>query len=114
VARANGFNRVVLLGYSMGGTVCTNFIANHDAPEVLGLLTIAHPASLPEALRLRWERYGATPSYEEVADYARPIVAAAAGNDDVLLHVVTQADHVFPGCVDVVSDMAAAWLANLA
>ena len=196
VARANGFDRVVLLGYSMGSTVCTNFIANTDAPEVVGLLTIAHPASLPEALRLRWQRYGATPSYEEVADYARPIVAedpddppgdriftvmrangprptpengeiwtyatwwssrgpesphavsrdqigkvrvpiailqagndhliqpgegydllstaAAAGNHDVLLDVVTQADHVFTGCVDVVSDLASAWLANLA
>ncbi len=75
VARAHGFGRIALLGYSMGCTVCTNFIANHDVPEVVGLCTIAHPESLPEALRLRWQRYGATPTYEEVVERARPIVA---------------------------------------
>jgi len=47
---------VVLLSYSIFSTVCPNFIANHDAPEVVGLFTIAPPASLPEALRLRWLR----------------------------------------------------------
>jgi len=75
VARAHGFTRVALLGYSMGCTVCTNFLANHDVPEAVGLCTIAHPESLPEALRLRWQRYGSTPTYDEVAEYARPIVA---------------------------------------
>ncbi len=196
VARGHGYERVVLLGYSMGCTVCTNFLANHPAPEVVGLCTIAHPESLPESLRLRWQRYGAQPTYEEVADYARGVVAddpdnppgdriftvmrangplstpengeiwtyatwwssrgpesphavsrdqigkvrvpiailqagndhliqpgegyvlastaERAGNADVLLDMVPHADHVFTGCVDVVSDLAAAWLAGLA
>ena len=196
VARVNGFDRVVLLGYSMGCTVCTNFLANHEAPEVVGLCTIAHPMSLPQSLRERWQRYGATPTYDEVAEYARPIVAgdpddprgdriftvmrangplptpengeiwtyatwwssrgpesphaesreqigrvhvpvailqagndhliqagegyelariaAVAGNHDVFLDMVPQADHVFTGLVNVVSDMAARWLAELA
>lgn len=194
--RANGFDRMVLLGYSMGSTVCTNFIANHELPEVVGLCTIAHPESLPEALRLRWQRYGSVPSYEEVADYAREVVAedpddppgdriftvmrangprptpengeiwtyatwwssrgpesphaesreqigrvhvpiailqagndhliqpgegyalsrmaTEAGNPHVLLDMVPQADHVFTGCVDEVSAMAAAWLEQFA
>ena len=195
-ALGRGAERVVLLGYSMGCTVCTNFLANHEAPEVVGLCTIAHPMSLPQSLRERWQRYGATPTYDEVAEYARPIVAgdlddppgdriftvmrangplptpengeiwtyatwwssrgpesphaesreqigrvhvpiailqagndhliqagegyelariaAAAGNHEVFLDMVPQADHVFTGCVDVVSDMAARWLADLA
>lgn len=75
VAARQGYERVALLGYSMGCTVCTNFIAQEQPPQVVGLCTIAHPESLPESLRLRWQRYGATPSYEEVAEVARPIVA---------------------------------------
>ncbi len=196
VARAHGFTRMALLGYSMGCTVCTNFLANHEVPEMVGLCTIAHPESLPEALRVRWQRYGATPTYEEVAEYARPIVAEhpddppgdriftvmrangplstpengeiwtyatwwssrgpesphavsrdqigkvrvpiailqagndhliqpgegyelahvaeRAGNADVFLDVVPHADHVFTGCMDDVTDLAARWLAELA
>ena len=195
VARAHGFGRMALLGYSMGCTVCTNFLANHHVPEMVGLCTIAHPESLPEALRLRWQRYGATPTYEEVAEYARPIVAEdpddppgdriftvmrangplptpengeiwtystwwssrgpesphavsrdqigkvtvpiailqagndhliqpgegyalahvaeQAGNRDVFLDMVAHANHVFEGCMDDMTDMAARWLAEL-
>ncbi len=195
VAARQGYDRVALLGYSMGCTVCTNFIAQEQPPQVVGLCTIAHPESLPESLRLRWQRYGATPSYEEVVEVARPIVAEnpddppgdriftvmrangpmptpengeiwtyatwwssrgpesphaesrvqianvtvpiailqagndhliqpgegyelarvaeRAGNSDVFLDMVPQADHVFTGCVDEVSGMAAQWLAGL-
>lgn len=194
-AGRQGYDRVALLGYSMGCTVCTNFIAQEQPPQVVGLCTIAHPESLPESLRLRWQRYGAAPSYEEVVEVARPIVAEdpddppgdriftvmrangpmptpengeiwtyatwwssrgpesphaesrvqianvhvpiailqagndhliqpgegyelahiaeRAGNADVFLDMVPQADHVFTGCVDEVSGMAAAWLAGL-
>ncbi len=75
VAKANGFPRVVLMGYSMGSTVCTNFIAEVQPPEVVGLCTVAHPASLPESLHARWTRFGASPSYEEVVDIVAPVVA---------------------------------------
>jgi len=75
VARNNGFPRVALLGYSMGSTVCTNFVAEVQPPEVVGLCTVAHPESLPESLRMRWLRFGASPTYEEVVGIARPIVA---------------------------------------
>ena len=196
VAATHGYHRVVLLGYSMGSTVCTNFIAERQPPEVVGLCTVAHPASLPEALYMRWTRFGSIPSYHEVVEIARPIVAEnpddppgdriftvqrangplptpengeiwtystwwssrgpeahhamsreriglvkvpiailqagddhlvnpgegyeltaaanAAGNHDVLLDMVPEANHVFTGCIDVVSAMAAEWLAKLA
>ncbi len=195
VAKANGFPRIALLGYSMGCTVCTNFIAEMQPPEVVGLCTVAHPASLPESLHIRWTRFGSSPSYDEVVQIARPIVAEnpdapphdriftvmrangplptpengeiwtyatwwsargpeahhavsreriglvnvpigifqagndhliqpgegyelvsaahAAGNPDVLLDMVPEADHVFTGCIDRVSEMAANWLARL-
>jgi dienelactone hydrolase len=69
--RRRGYERVVLLGYSMGATMVTNYQAVRQAPEVLGLCTVAHPLSLPESLRRRWARYGAVPDYDEVAWRAR-------------------------------------------
>jgi hypothetical protein len=41
-------------------------------------------------------------------------VAERAGNADVFLDVVPHADHVFTGCMDDVTDLAARWLAELA
>ena len=40
-------------------------------------------------------------------------VAERAGNSDVFLDMVPHADHVFTGCVDEVSGIAAQWLSGL-
>jgi len=50
----------------------------------------------------------------QIAKVRVAIAILRAGNDDLLLHVVTQADNMCTGSRDVVSDMAAAWLANVA
>jgi len=71
VLRRRGFQRGVLLGFSMGATVVTHYQALRQPADVVGLCTLAHPASLPGALRLRWGHYGAEPGYEEVAELAR-------------------------------------------
>lgn len=68
VLRRRGFRRIVLLGFSMGATVVTHYQALRQPPDVVGVCTLAHPASLPAALRLRWDHFGADPGYEEVAD----------------------------------------------
>ena len=68
VLRRRGFRRIVLLGFSMGATVVTHYQALRQPPEVVGVATLAHPASLPAALRLRWEHFGADPGYEEVVE----------------------------------------------
>jgi pimeloyl-ACP methyl ester carboxylesterase len=72
--RRRGYDRIVLLGYSMGATMVTNYQALRDAPEVVGLCTVAHPLSLPDSLRLRWARHGASPSYEEIERRARELL----------------------------------------
>jgi len=69
--RRRGYERVVLLGYSMGATMVTNYQALRQAPEVAGLCTVAHPLSLPDSLRMRWGRFDSSPSYDEVAAAAR-------------------------------------------
>ena len=68
VLRRRGFRRIVLLGFSMGSTIVTHYQALRQPPDVVGVCTLAHPASLPAALRLRWDYFGADPGYEEVVE----------------------------------------------
>lgn len=68
VLRRRGFREIVLLGFSMGATVVTHYQALRQPPDVVGVCTLAHPASLPDALRLRWAHFGAEPGYEEVSE----------------------------------------------
>ena len=68
VLRRRGFRRIVLLGFSMGSTIVTHYQALRQPPDVVGVCTLAHPASLPAALKLRWRHFGADPGYEEVSE----------------------------------------------
>jgi pimeloyl-ACP methyl ester carboxylesterase len=70
VLRRRGFARIVLLGFSLGATMVTHYQALRRPPDVVGVCTLAHPASLPSALRLRWDYYDSVPTYAEVADEA--------------------------------------------
>lgn len=69
--RRRGYSRIVLLGFSLGATVVTHYQALRRPPEVVGLCTLAHPASLVNALRRRWEKFDAEPGYQEVLRRAR-------------------------------------------
>lgn len=69
--RRLGFRRMALCGFSMGSTMVTHYQALRRPDDVVGVVTVAHPRSLPEALRNRWERFGASPTYEEMATRAR-------------------------------------------
>jgi hypothetical protein len=48
----------------------THYQALRQPEDVIGVCTLAHPASLPAALRLRWDYYDSEPTYAEVADAA--------------------------------------------
>ncbi len=86
--RRLGFQRIVLCGFSMGSAMVTNYQALRRPDDVVGVATLAHPRSLPEALRGRWERFGATPSYAEVTAEARARLAPdpeASENDRIFV-----------------------------
>jgi pimeloyl-ACP methyl ester carboxylesterase len=89
VLRRRGFRRIVLLGFSLGATVVTHYQALRQPPEVVGVATLAHPASLPAALRLRWDHFGADPGYEEVAELVHTHLAPdfEDGRRDRIFHV---------------------------
>jgi pimeloyl-ACP methyl ester carboxylesterase len=88
ILRRRGFRRIVLLGFSMGATMVTHYQALRQPLDVVGVCTLAHPASLPSALRLRWNHFGADPGYEEVVERAHLRLAPdyeSARNDRIFL-----------------------------
>jgi hypothetical protein len=89
VLRRRGFRRIVLLGFSLGATVVTHYQALRQPPDVVGVATLAHPASLPGALRLRWDHFDAEPGYEEVAEIVHRQLAPdfEDGRRDRIFHV---------------------------
>ncbi len=85
LARARGFRRVVLVGYSLGASIATHYQALRQPPEVVGLCTLAHPWSLPESIRRRWTVHRARPSYTEVERLALRAGVDRDGGDDVII-----------------------------
>ncbi len=85
MARELGFSRVVLVGYSLGASVVTNYQALRQPLEVVGLCTLSHPWSLPESIRRRWTAFGARPSYTEVERAALRAGIDRDGPDDVIV-----------------------------
>ena len=75
--RERGFDTIVLSGYSSGATLATRVAALHGEPDLAGLVCMANPWGLPESMRRRADRYGATPAYEELTE----LVQGAIGDD---------------------------------
>ncbi len=83
LARRMGHRRIVLLGYSLGATMVTHYQALRRPEDVAGLCTLAHPLSLPGALRRRWSRFGADPDYDTIAERARAVLGDDPDDDTV-------------------------------
>jgi dipeptidyl aminopeptidase/acylaminoacyl peptidase len=75
--RDQGFDTIVLSGYSSGATLATRYAATHHVPDLRALVCLGNPWGLPQAMRERADRFGATPGYEELAG----IVEEAIGDD---------------------------------
>ena len=81
-----GYERIVMLGYGQGATQVTHHQALRRPGGVEAVCTLAHPASLPAALRERWERLGASPGYDEVlAEARRRVGPGGTGEDEIFV-----------------------------
>ena len=65
--REQGFDTIVLSGYSSGATLATRYAATHHMPDLRGLVGLGNPWGLPQSMRERADRFGASPPYEELA-----------------------------------------------
>ena len=87
--RGEGYDTIVLSGYSSGAALATRFAATHHVPDLRGLVCLGNPWGLPQSMQSRAERYGATPDYAELADTVRRAIGANpdAPEDDRLFLV---------------------------
>lgn len=77
--REQGFDSIVLSGYSSGATLATRFAATHHVPDLRGLVCLGNPWGLPQSMQRRSEQYGARPDYGELVQMVR---RAIGGNPD--------------------------------
>jgi pimeloyl-ACP methyl ester carboxylesterase len=68
--RGMGFRKLVLSGHGLGGCMAIRYgaLRNDPAkyPDILGVIAIATPYSLPDTISRRWERFASEPEYAEV------------------------------------------------
>jgi dipeptidyl aminopeptidase/acylaminoacyl peptidase len=74
--RAEGYDTIVLSGYSSGATLATLYAATHHLPHLRGLVCLGNPWGLPQSMQQRAERFGALPAYEELVEIVRRAIGA--------------------------------------
>lgn len=72
--RDQGYDQVILSGYSSGATLVTLYAAARPVEGCRGLLCLGNPWGLPQAAERRSEKYGAQPGYWELAEEVRRTV----------------------------------------
>ena len=74
--RSEGFDTLIVSGYSRGATLATRYAATHHVPELRGLVCLGNPWGLPESMERRARQFGAAPNYDELT----ATVLAAVGD----------------------------------
>lgn len=73
-----GYKKIILSGYSLGGSIVLRYTALRNDPSAYpslkGVIALATPRSMPDSIRRRWDRWGSEPSYEEVYRRAKEIL----------------------------------------
>jgi pimeloyl-ACP methyl ester carboxylesterase len=87
--RAQGFDTIILSGYSSGATLATRYAATHHVPDLRGLVCLGNPWGLPQSMKRRADQCGALPDYAELTTQVRRAIGADpdAPEDDRLVVV---------------------------
>lgn len=71
----NGYTKIIVSGYSLGGSIVIKYSSARNDLEVLkGVVALATPYSMPDSIKRRWEYYGSQPSYDDVYEEAKQIL----------------------------------------
>jgi pimeloyl-ACP methyl ester carboxylesterase len=80
--REAGYKKIVVAGHGLGGCMAIRYGAlrndSEKHPDIVGVIAMATPHSMPETIRTRWDRFGSEPSYDEVYNRAKRIFRADA------------------------------------
>jgi dipeptidyl aminopeptidase/acylaminoacyl peptidase len=87
--RAQGFDTIILSGYSSGATLATRYAATHHVPDLRGLVCLGNPWGLSQSMKRRADHFGARPDYAELTTTVRRAIGADpdAPEDDRLVVV---------------------------
>jgi pimeloyl-ACP methyl ester carboxylesterase len=80
--REQGFDTIVLSGYSSGASLATRYAATHHVPDLRGLVCLGNPWGLPQSMQRRADHFGATPEYGELIDTIRRAIGANPDDPD--------------------------------
>ncbi len=80
--REQGYDTIVLSGYSSGATLATRYAATHHVPDLRGLVCLGNPWGLPQSMKQRADRFGAVPAYAELTANARREIGADPDSPD--------------------------------
>lgn len=69
-----GFQRIFLLGYSLGASMVVHWAANRARDNVKGLILEGIHYSIPDSQKRRLARWGSCPTYEEVYERAKAVL----------------------------------------
>lgn len=71
-----GYDSLILSGYSSGATMAVRFAATRDLPHLRGVVLYGAPWGLPESLELRCEQWRSDPPYAEIVRMVEDAIAA--------------------------------------
>lgn len=72
--QSEGYDHVVVCGYSSGATLAARYVAMHPIAAIRGLISISGPWGLPQSLEERSSTWGAEPSYDEIVERLARVV----------------------------------------
>ena len=77
------FQKIPIAGHGLGACMAIRYGAMRNvslkSAGIKGVIAIASPYSLPDTIRRRWERFGSTPTYNEIYTKAKRIFKPLAG-----------------------------------
>jgi pimeloyl-ACP methyl ester carboxylesterase len=84
--RQIGFNKIIVAGHGLGGCMAIRYgaLANNPATQsdIMGIVAIATPYSMPDTVRRRSEQFGSEPSYKEIFRRAQRLFQSTPEDQD--------------------------------
>jgi pimeloyl-ACP methyl ester carboxylesterase len=82
--RQVGFKKIIVAGHGLGGCMAIRYgaLANDPAKhsDIVGIIAVSTPYSMPDTIRRRWERFGSEPSYDAVCRRAQRLFKPPPGD----------------------------------
>jgi alpha-beta hydrolase superfamily lysophospholipase len=69
-----GFNKIYILGYSLGASILAYWMADRGSQSVRGIVLEGIHYSTSQAQRARLEKWGGSPTYEEIYERAKAVL----------------------------------------